>query len=314
MDNFKNAILNFNKQLSPSMLRLSRLEKIKNSKPDSIIIVGMGGSGQAGFLISDLKYELGITAPVMVWENYDLPKINYKKPLFIFVSFSGNTAETLSGFSKAKLKAVVCSGGKLEQMADKSKSPIVVFSAGNLAPRQANGLMFSAIAQIIKAAFPKTKTNFSRVNPASLEKYGKQIAAKIKNKTILVYSSPENNHLSYVWKTNLNETAKAMAFSGTFPEMVHNEIVPFENRQKNTVILFLKNWAGQAGKKAAVVAKLLKKSGISSLEIKLSGKNNIEKTLNSVILAHWTSYCLAKIKKIDPAETKLIRQIKKLTN
>lgn len=316
MDNFKKAILDFNRQLTPSALRYFRLNKLKNSKPDAIIIVGMGGSGQAGFLTADLKSELKIPAPVVIWENYGLPKTNYKKPLYIFVSFSGNTKETISGFSKAKLKAVICSGGNLKILAEKTGSPLTIIPANNLAPRQANGLLFYGIIKIIKIVYPSVKTiPLTKLNPKSLEKTGSKIAKKLKKKTVLIYSSPKNNHLSYIWKTNLNETAKTPAFAGTFPEMAHNEIVTFINRPKNLIIIFLENVSNdiQNKKKIGIVIKLLKKYGVPALRIKLNGKNELEKTWNSVILAQWVSYYLAKIKKVEPTETKLIDQIKELT-
>ncbi|MDD5547793.1 MAG: SIS domain-containing protein [Candidatus Pacebacteria bacterium] len=315
MDNFKNSILNFNKQLTPSALQYFRMDKIKGSHPDAIIVIGMGGSGQAGFLASDLKYEVKIPVPVLVWENYGLPKTSYKKPLFIFVSFSGNTNETLSGFSKARLKAAVCSGGQLKKLSDKAGVPLSLLPAGNLTPRQANGLMFYGIMQIVKTVFPGSKNqSLAYLKPKSFETAGKIISRQLKNKTVLIYSSPENNHLSYIWKTNLNETAKSMCFSGTFPEMTHNEIVPLEKRPKNVIAVFLENNSTPQGKrKMGITTAIMKKNGVSSIRINLSGKNNLEKTWNSIILSQWVAYHLAEAKKINPVETKLIDQIKKLT-
>lgn len=316
MNKFKQAILNFNQQLATGSLMCSNLEKLKAAKPDAIIIIGMGGSGQVGDLIINLANELKIPVPIMVWKDYDLPKSAYKNPLYIFISFSGNTEETLSGFQKIQeLKAAICSGGKLKALAVKNNVPLTTFSPKDLAPRQAGGYMFYGAMQIIKSVFKNIKLPaLTQIKPKLLEENGKKIAQELKGKIILLYAASKNSHLAYNWKTRLNETAKSLAFSGALPEMSHNEIVPFDKHSKNLIAVFLEDNQDHPRNKTKndLIIKLLKNRGVKSLKINLQGKTNLEKTWNSLILADWVSYYLAKIKKVDPQETKLIDQLKKL--
>lgn len=316
MEQFKNAITSFNTQLSAGALEYLRLDKLKNINPDAIVIIGMGGSGQIGNLITGLAAELKIPVPILIHKDYGLPGVSYKNPFYLFISFSGNTAETISGFKKITgLKAAVCSGGKLKELAGSSGSPAAIIPKSDMVSRQAAGYLFYGALQLIKTIFPNIKlTGYTGINPQTLEKKGSEIARNIKNKTVLVYGSRRNNHLAYIWKTNLNETAKIPAFSNSFPEITHNEITIFENNPDNiAVILLYDEKDGPRIKNTMNIFLKLLKNKIPYIKISLEGKNRLEKTWNNVILSGWTSYFLAQSEKINPRETKFIDKIKKLT-
>lgn len=318
MDRFKKTILNFNTQLSPTAISSFHLNKLSNIDPDIIIFCGMGGSGQAGDLIAGLKTELKIPVPIIIWKNYGLPILDpiFKNPLYIFVSFSGNTKETISGFEKTDAqKAVVCAGGKLKSLADKNNSPLAFINLKEkIVSRQAIGYLFYGIIKIIKNVFPDIKISLvTEIKPLLLEKEGQKTASQLKGRIILIYSSLENSFLAYFWKTALNETSKNLAFSNFLPEMAHNEITTLE-KNKNIAAIFLNDdKKNNIDKKTKTVIKLLKTNKIPVIEINLEGKNRLEKIWKNTVLALWTSYYLARSKKIDPEKTKFIDKIKNLT-
>lgn len=314
MDQFKKGLSELNKQLSFRAIKFSNLERLKNTKPDAIIIVGMGGSGQTGDVIAGLKKELNIPVPVIVWKNYDLPDASFVNPFFLFISFSGNTGETLSGFKKAKNKAVVCSGGKLLQAAKKENSPIAHFENPGIKPRQGNGFMFYGAMGILKNIFSGIKIQNIRLN--NMEKSGKAIAQKIKNKIALIYGSQKNSYLCYNWKTRLNETPKIPAFCGIIPEICHNEIELFENKNFSSkmLVIFMEDGADNGFVKNTIekLKKIFNKNKISFISVNLKGKNELEKTWNALFLGDWVSYYLAKINKQNPSKTALIDELKSL--
>ncbi|MCL5017121.1 MAG: hypothetical protein M1155_00435 [Patescibacteria group bacterium] len=301
-------------QLSLKAIDFSNLENLGNADADAIIIIGMGGSGQVGDIISGLKRELNIPVPILVWKNSGVPQTNYVKPFFIFISFSGNTKETLSGFNEVKNKAIVCSGGKLLDMANKKNVPIAHFKNPGIKPRQGGGFMFYGAMGIIKKIFPKTK--IENIVLTENEKQGRLIAEKIKNEVVLIYGSQKNEYLCYNWKTRLNETPKNPAFSGTIPEICHNEIEIFENKNflSKIKVIFIeddsdKNIVKDTVKKIKLV---FKNNKIRFISIKLKGKNQLTKAWNALFLADWVSYYLAKENKLDPARTNLIDELKSL--
>lgn len=314
-NSFRSAILKFNEQLSPAALEYSNLNKLAGLKPDAVIVVGMGGSGQIGGLIAGLAAELKIPVPIITWKDYGLPKSTFKNPLYLFISFSGDTEETLSGFSQAKNKAAICSGGQLERLAKKTKTPLAIFCGGQLAPRQAGGYMFYGAIKILKAVFKQIPlSSFTGLKPSAMENTGQKIARHLTKKLILLYTDTTNDFLAYNWKTRLNETAKRFAFTNTIPEMGHNEIVPFGKGGRDFIAVFLVDPSAhpRIQKKIRLLVKLFKKQRIQSLKITLSGKTRLEKTWKSLILADWVSYHLAKLNKINPLEIKLIDRLKEL--
>ncbi|MBI5147896.1 MAG: bifunctional phosphoglucose/phosphomannose isomerase [Parcubacteria group bacterium] len=317
MNEYRKNILNFGAQLTPKAVTILNPA---TAKPDGVIICGMGGSALAGEMIKALKTELIIPVPVITWKNYGLPRTDLKKPLVIAVSFSGNTEETLSGFAAA-LKAgmpvaAVGGGGKLKELALKNGRMFATFEKNGLAPRQAVGLMFYGTAAILKRIFrditvPDLSNSF---NSDKLENKGKSLAKKLKNKIPVVCASPRNRHLAYDWKIRCNETAKIHAFSLPLPEMNHNELAAIGHRSGDFFFIFLQDNRDDARlrKRIAAARRLFRKRKIGSKTVEIGGKNFLERDFQAIALADWTAYYLALARKVNPKETPVIEEFKKI--
>ena len=88
---------------------------------DSLLIMGMGGSGVSGDVLKLLSNSV-VSTEVNVVKNYTIPQgLISKKPFCLFISYSGNTEETISGVNEAISNkfnwAVISSGGKLIDLA-----------------------------------------------------------------------------------------------------------------------------------------------------------------------------------------------------
>ncbi len=356
MDPFLKNILEFNRQLTTAGLQLSNLKRLKKGGYDSVLIVGMGGSGLAGELLKDVQEELGLKVPVFTWKDYGLPEpetFGAKKPLYLFVSFSGNTEETLSGFKSAlkpktyNLKphsiAAVAHGGELARLAKRAGAPLVLFPAADpvrsptfgpanvgrnrgfltsngtdLNPRQYTGRMFYALIQVLRAArlISSEPQTYIRLQPASFKKEGAYLAKRLKGRVVLLYTDRRSHGLGYVWKAKLNETAKQLAFLNAVPEMNHNELTGLVFPKTKLAALFISDTsapaagAGRTRKRIRINLKLLKKKGVQAEEVPLQGKSRMEKMWNSIMLADWTAYELAKMNGADPAEIKIVEELK----
>ncbi len=316
MDRFQKNILAFSEQFHLNALTYKNLEKLKNAKPDAIVICGMGGSGIPGTLLQNIAKYASITLPIVIWKDFGLPHLSYQNPLYIFVSYSGNTAETLSGFrlaSKAKLRAVVTSDRALLEEATALHVPMAIAPAG-IAPRQAIGFQLYGLFGILKTIFPKmTAPDLrDRIDPANLSEIGRSIAKKIKNNIVLIYTSSEGSHLGSIFKIQLTETGKTATFCNTYPEINHIEIVGFDRKPKGLVSLFpVTEFENEITKKIiAIDQKILADRGITPITVSIPGKTPIEAALQAVILSNWTGYHLAKLYKIDPEKTETIGEIK----
>ncbi|MDP3948739.1 MAG: SIS domain-containing protein [bacterium] len=314
MNHLEKNISGLAKQLTEKNLIGFNLKKLSGAHPDGIVIVGIGGSALVGDVLKGIQEEIGLNLPIVVWKDYGIPKHWFKRPLYVFISFSGNTEEPLSGFTALVKKgekrlAAVSSGGKLKDWSLAGQIPLVSFSAGNLTPRQTTGIMFYGLTKILKAAGLKIKTNdlSKEIKASYFRKEGKKIASNLKNKTVVIYTDEPHRHLGYIWKIKLNETAKNPAFNNVLPEMDHNEITGFDGQKFDGAAIFIESTSSPRMKKRfELTEKLLKERGIRTIKLKLSGKTEVEKTWNMLVLADWTSYFLAKLNGVPEEEFNII--------
>lgn len=322
MDKYYKNILAFNRGLGFGGLTFKNFEKVRMAQHDALVVVGMGGSGLPGEILRGVKDEAGVEVPILLVRNYDVGDLSYKNPIFIFISFSGGTEEVISAFvgtNKKYQKIAITGGGKLADISEKAKIPTVLFEQDELVPRQASGLMFYGLVGALKRVLSGVGVPefANRIQPLKFRASGRALAEALKDKIVLVYADSANAYLSYDWKIRFNENAKMPSFMGVLPEINHNEIAGFhkKNMAKNFFALFLGDpgeKSGKTKKRIDLTRKLLKRYGVGSRQVNLTGKTKLEKTWNSILLAEWTSYYLAKYTKIDPFDTELIEAFKKM--
>ena len=131
------------------------LETSKNFEVQSykdLLIVGMGGSGVSGDVLQ-LVLNKTTQINVEVRKTYGIPKVTaQRKPKCLFISYSGNTEETVEAVNDA-IKynldwSVISSGGSLLELAKEHSRPFVKVPEG-LQPRAAFGLMTRAVMHYV---------------------------------------------------------------------------------------------------------------------------------------------------------------------
>lgn len=312
-DKFQKLINDFEKQLKENLPFFYKEKSIK--KFSSLVIFGMGGSGVVGDFLKQTARFLKIYTPIEIIKDSKIKEDFYydKKSLFIGISFSGNTKETIS-LSEEIIKkgfqnrlAFVTQGGVMEKIARSKKIPLIKISPLSLTPREGIGLMYNGVLRILGKKAPPFKIR----NKEEIIKYGKRLASKIKG-NIVIYTPSEFKHLGILWKNNFNETSKNIAFYGIYPEINHNEIEGLENISGNFNFLFLEENLFPYNEKLNFVKKILRQKNCSFHSVKIEGKNIWEKTWNGTFLSYITSYYLALKNKKDPFDTKIISKLKAL--
>lgn len=317
-NSYASQLLLFDKQLSFSGVVTENLSKLYKKKIQSVIVVGVGGSGLSGDIINIFRKEIKIPVRIYSHKNYGIPEDLGRDTLLIFSSFSGETEETLSGVRDAIKKnfpvGIVAGGGNLLSLAKRMRLPYASFSGEGLTPREAVGYNCYSVLSLLLACFPKIKIQelSSKIYPENLLTQGKEISLNIGGKIPLIYAEERLSGLLGVWKTNLNETGKKFVSVNYIPEMNHNEITAIKDI-KNAVALFLEDTdASSIIKKRIQASKtVFKKQHIPVIRIILSGKTVQEKIWNNIILSHWTALFVAKQKKTDPRKTLIIDTLKK---
>ena len=309
-------------------------ENIDSIQYDSLLIMGMGGSGVSGDVLSLLSNEVS-SKKITVRKSYSIPKkIMEVKPFCLFISYSGNTEETLSGLNDAIKNnldwAVISSGGKLIDLAIEHNKEYIKISDG-LQPRAAFGYLTQAVCKIVDIV---EGTNFLKelrdvgnyLNEILNEEEdseifieAKKIAKQINKKTCIIYGGTDLTELvASRWKTQINENAKSKAFVGSMPEVHHNEILSWdadvEGSKSNYVLILLRDNSenSQIAKRFDLTQKLLgEKVEIFNIEPK-SQSTTLIKLMELVLLGDLFSISLADELNMIPEDIEGIENLKKL--
>lgn len=280
----------------------------KLSEFSNIVVSGMGGSGIAGNIFSELYTK----APVQVISDYNLPEYAGRNTLFIGISYSGNTEETLSATREAiKMGCqirLVTSGGELSELGqDTVKVP------GGLQPRAALGYL---IKPFLSTFVDDNEGEYERIS-GLLERMdtnnGEQsiLAEELAKNTLIpvILGYPPFRWIAYRWKTQFNENSKVLAFSSFFPELNHNETVPFRDTYKKDVFRFIAfGGADQRIEKRIGITSEITKTDFLRIEPK--GETVLQRMFYLIHYGDYVTYHLAKYRNLDPEDVSVITELK----
>lgn len=277
-------------ELSSQIREAMALDVPRFKRYNKIAVCGMGGSGILGYILKDLVDNI----PVFVFQSCHLPKFIDNETLIFIISYSGNTAETISMYSEARKKtgliAIITSGGILGN----EKKNVIKVPKG-LQPRQALGYMFFPMWK----ALGKKLGNVAKIVDSVKDDMG--IAKKLYGKMPVIFSNSGFYSVALRWKQQINEDSKRLAIANVFPEINHNEI---EARYDDAIIVFLRDSDEKA-------MKLLKK-GEDVLEVELKGKTKLEKIFYGMALANFVSVELARLNGEDYLKYRYIEKLKEM--
>jgi glucose/mannose-6-phosphate isomerase len=299
-----------------------------------LLIVGMGGSGVAGDV---LKLVMNETTPinVEVRKAYGISKVTAdRKPKCLFISYSGNTEETVEAVNDAIQYnldwSVISSGGTLLDLALKHNKPYVKVPSG-LQPRAAFGLMTKAVMHFVSSdesgkylelcnqAGDYINEIIANQSENKLLEHALKISKEINTKSSVIYGGTPLTYLvAQRWKTQINENAKSKAFVGYMPEIHHNEILSWEANKKdsknNYQLLFLRSpdENNQVKKRFEFTKEIIgDKVNISEID-NISTENIISNLFHLTLLGDLVSVYMAENLNIDPYNINSIEQLKKL--
>lgn len=308
------VLQNFPKQIEEA-LQLGK--DIKIWDVTSVVVCGMGGSALPGDL---LKSYIGDEIPVEVIRDYSIPK-HYKKGALIFViSYSGNTEEAISCMKdglKRNLDIIsITSGGVLEKTGTKRK---IIVPKG-IQPRQAIAYMLLPMINVlVNAGVMKKPLELDRLAPmisqhhAAAVEQAIKLSGKLIGKTPVIYASNANFVLAKDWKIGFNENAKIKSYWNVIPEMQHNEIVGYTEKDEDTFVILLTDEEDhpQIKKRFQVLKKLLSEKS-PYIEMRLTGEKKLGKYFLSIYLANLTSFFLAIREDKNPTPVKVVEELKKM--
>ncbi len=280
----------------------------------------MGGSSLPADLINDY---LGGAATLIPVRDYELPDDVGFEDLVIASSYSGNTEETVACFEEAlhkKIPVVVMShDGELKQKALQASVPWIAIPEC-IRPRVATGFIFASLLGILQRmgrvkdqqAELEALSEFLKARQDFHDAQGKAIAEALKDRVPIIYGPTSLYGACRIWKIKFNENAKTQSFFNVFPELNHNEMVGYTHLAMKPALIFLQppQMNPKILKRMEVMRDLLGDK-LPVLILPLQGENLLQSMFDSLGVADYSSYYLAKNYGFDPAPVEMVENFKK---
>jgi glucose/mannose-6-phosphate isomerase len=293
-----------------------------------IAVVGMGGSGIAGELVANLAAGEA-ESPVLPLRDFALPGWVSSHAASVFVSYSGNTAETLAAYDEAGRRGVpraaIASGGELITRAKRDKVLHVQIPAGQ-PPRSSLGYLLGGLIGILRHAIPSLERDLAREADAlgsRATEYAGEGAAPARlaeawgaRGDLWVYAPQGLAAVARRWSTQIEENAKRMAHFDTVPELLHNAVVGWsemgrEDAERRFVVVLRPRSAGEAiSRQLDFVIGLMKERGARVVEVTSSSRSPLGEALDLVWQGDYVSLHAARRLGVDPLPVAIIERLK----
>ncbi len=313
-NNYLGLLEKFPEQIKQG-IEIGKKVSLEKKSFENIVVQGMGGSGITGKILETLfRNELKI--PIQTNNDYAIPEFVSNKTLFIAVSYSGGTEETLKGTRKAKQKNAFILGISSGKKFSKECNYFIKIPKG-YPPRAATAFLVVPLIFALKKlgliqGKEKEIQEFIELAEKEKNKIKKQaadLAEKMQKKTVFVYSTKKTEIASFRWMTQINENSKDFCHANVIPEMNHNEI---NMNYKKGVFVFLKtkNENSQTQKRIEFTKKVFSKEN-TILEFTAKGKSLLTQLFYLIYLGDFTSYYLALKNQVNPYPVPVITKLKK---
>ncbi len=317
-------IAGFSKQLAEAIQigEKSHLKK-HDSVIQNVLISGLGGSGIGGTIVSQITAKEA-TLPISVSKGYFLPAHVNNNTLVIISSYSGNTEETIQTLDEAlsKKAKIVCitSGGKIADTAKKHNLDLIIIP-GEMPPRSCLGFSMTQLFfilnffQVIPENFKndlKSAITLIDTDEKNITSLAKEIAQKLAGKIPVIYATTYKEGIAVRLRQQINENAKMLCWHHVFPEMNHNELVGWREKNENLAVILFRdsNDYSRNNTRFDICKDVISKYTSTLIEINAKGNSDIEKAIYLIHLGDWMSSFLAEIKGIDATEVKIIDHLK----
>lgn len=319
------AIQNFPQDLQEAIKAISQqtLNYMPHASIQHVVITGMGSSGLAGTLVKQLVNDK-LNVPVTVNQDYTLPTYVNEHTLLIVVSYSGNTQETLAAFQlglqrKAHIIAIT-SGGALQSQASQHPIDTLLLPIG-FPPRAAIAYTLTQVLFTLSAYklfkwdfIAEMKSTIQLLNDEQLQIQveAQQVAHAIQDNIPVIYTTIPYEHVAIRLRQQLNENSKQLCWHQVIPEFNHNEIVGWESKYTNLMVIMLsgevKDESIQLQEK--ISQDILKKHTDQLQVVKAQGSTHFIRSMYLLHLGDWISFYVAQNKAVDPTAIQSIDQVK----
>lgn len=294
---------------------------------DAVAVAGMGGSGIGARIAQGLLLDKAQT-PVYVCNDYQIPSAVSAKTLFLTVSYSGNTEETISAYAQARRRGcrvvAITSGGELDRLASRHAYPVIPVPAG-MPPRAALGYLFSTLLVTLERFGVcesqqrglEEAVRLMRARRKTWLVRGGTIARHLGERLPVVYSTSRMlDAVADRWRCQFNENAGVLCHTNYFPEHNHNEIMGMgspEHPGRNVVVMALldRETHPRTRFRLESVLDITKRAYYLAMQLESEGKSRLARIFSLVMLGDLVSVELARLRGEDAMEINRIDELKR---
>lgn len=289
----------------------------------NVVISGLGGSGIGGTIVSDLSRPAS-SVPVCVNKEYTTPAFVNANTLFIASSYSGGTEETLMAVEDAHKKGahIICitSGGRLAEFAAANGLDALIIPGGH-PPRACLGYSLTQLVCILShfSILPIAEVAVLEKAAARLKAKQELIcttaaqqAGKLFKKRVIIYADAAMEGVAVRFRQQLNENAKMLAWHHVVPEMNHNELVGWTEKNDQLAVVFLRNQNDFARNQTRMEINkgIIQQYTPHVYELFSEGDTVLEKMLYHIHLEDWITFYLAEMNEVDIMDIRVIDYLK----
>ena len=289
----------------------------------NIVVSGMGGSGIGGDLLSELLSE-NLAVPIISNRGYNLPFYVGETSLLVLSSYSGNTEETLSVGQQAIARGIkpicITSGGALAEMANQNNWDLILIPSGR-PPRASLG--YSSIQlfyvlfklNLIDISFKAkliASADLMEATQSEVMLEAQSITPKLIGKILISLSEDKLSSVALRFKQQVNENSKAHLWINALPEMNHNELVAWRERNEDLAVVYLvtRDMNTRVRERMAFNRPVIEKVTPHVFEIEAKGEDTYQEHFYLIHLTDWVSYYLGVAKGYDPMEIDVLIALK----
>jgi len=289
-----------------------------------VYVAGLGGSGiGADFVNAFIGDECRI--PFIVKKGYHVPAFVGKNTLAIASSYSGNTEETLISYDQIKASGAriiaVASGGKLIDRIKEDGFEYVKVPSDWPSPRACLGYSTTVQLWILHKAGLisdrcikeiQSAVQLLRKEEADIKSIAEKVANELHHHIPIIYAEDRMEPVAVRFRQQINENSKALCWHHVIPEMNHNELVGWREKNPNLAVVYFRNEDDYSRNalRMDINQTIIKEYADKIIEIHSKGNTMIERELYLVHLGDWVSWYLAQLRGMDALEVKVIDFLK----
>ena len=291
---------------------------------EHVFVAGLGGSGiGADFVSTFISGEAKV--PYLVGKEYDVPAYIGKNSLCFASSYSGNTEETLSSVEQimAAGARLIClsSGGKLIDIAKSNGFDYVKVPDDWPSPRACLG--YSLVAQLSvlsklgiigTQALEDVRKSIAllRQEQDDIRQRAENVASFLHGKLPIIYGTDRLAPVCVRFRQQINENAKALCWHHIIPEMNHNELVGWRDKNDDLAVVYFRSRNDHPRNQVRIDInkEIIGNCTGTIIELYAKGESLIEQSMYLVHLGDWISWYLAQLRGMDAVEVKVIDYLK----